>query len=70
MARKNAEEKQTDFAQLKSMNSAADFYGWKELIVTALEPKDAEYAAQLGRNNSVLEFFLKKEEILAKLGVD
>lgn len=53
-----------DVAQIKDINSAADFYGWKEHIIREIEAKDGDYAARLRENNSVYDFFMQKTAIL------
>jgi hypothetical protein len=62
-----AKVKPIDLTPIIEMKSAADFYGWKNYIVAAMESKDAAYAATLSSTNSVYDFFMQKETILKKL---
>lgn len=60
-----------EFEALKSINAAPDFYGWKTKICKALEAKgEKEFANILIKEKSLLNFYLQKAIILAKLGVE
>ena len=69
MAKKTQETKEIDFTPLAAMQSVADFYGWKEAIVDEIGKTDTAYAQELGRTNSLLDFFSHKEKILTALKV-
>ena len=58
-----------NFEELKGINSAADFYGWKAHIVDEIGKTDKVYALALENTNSLMDLFMQKEQILAKLGV-
>lgn len=66
MAKKQPE---IDFTQLRGINSAADFYGWKAHIIEAIAKTDTAYAARLETIGSLMDFFNLKEEILQRLNV-
>jgi hypothetical protein len=61
------EKPTVDFSQLAGINSAADFYGWKAHIVAEIAKSDEAYANTLARTNSLMDFFMLKQEILGKV---
>ena len=67
MAKK--EKPSVNFNDLVNINSAADFYGWKAHIADEIAKTDKEYATMLEHTNSLMDFFMLKNEILGKLGV-
>jgi len=57
-----------DLTVIKEINSAADFYGYRVLILEAIE--DDEFKHELEQCKSVYDFFFSyKEKIIEKLGI-